>query len=359
MLDQVNIALWSKVDENSFGQEHDRISYSKLSSVEHDLQLQEDKTSNNSRVIKRAIRIARGFNYTDEVGFNLDSGLVNLKGGGEKEDVIVIDSDNEGNKKPPAKKYAMPPNNTTTIANPVLPNNVTNNNNNNNNNQVAASYNNVDTNQYYYQLANSQSQYGNNITWGLGTNVGVGRTSNNPAVLPNNTNNNKRNYQQMLEHYQQLEQTHQQYQRQLADINHDIDLLSRKNTRIKSPPDEERPTDTQYYQQLNIKLQERSRELAILQHSRELAILQQENEERQKKLFNIKLQDRSRELAILQHQNNAVQAASAAQGGIVPAKKQSVCPLPREKPSYVQDPPSQLHNDAIQSVAILVQQEVS
>ena len=323
MLDQLNIALWSKVDVNSLGQEHDRITCSKLSSVEQELQLQEDKTSNNdnSRVIKRANRIAAlEFDYTDKVGFNLDSGLVNLKGGGEEED---DSSEDEGNKKPPAKKYAVPPNITTTIvANPVLPNNVTNNNNNN---QVAASSNNVDTNQYYYQIANSQSQYGNNITWGLGKNVGVGRTSNNPAVLPNHTNNNKRNYQQMLEHYQQLEQTHQQYQRQLADINHDIDLLSRKNTRIKlAPPAEERLTDTQYYQQLNIKLQ-----------------------------------DRSRELAILQHQNNAVQAASAAQGGIVPAKKQSVCPLPREKPSYVQDPPSQLHNDAIQSVAILAQQEVS
>ena len=249
MLDQLNIALWSKVDVNSLGQEHDRITCSKLSSVEQELQLQEDKTSNNSRVIKRANRIAAlEFDYTDKVGFNLDSGLVNLKGGGEEEDVIVIDSDDEGNKKPPAKKYAMPPNITTTIvANPVLPNNVTNNN------QVAASSNNVDTNQYYYQIANSQSQYGNNITWG---NVGVGRTSthnnipadripsikkfacpqcskmfltqpgldyhvknthgdgsiistpqqfsyyltNNPAVLPNHTNNNKRNYQQMLLH---------------------------------------------------------------------------------------------------------------------------------------------------------------
>ena len=57
-----------------------------------------------SHIFERANRIARAANYTDTFGFNLDNGLVNLKGGGEKEDVIVIDSDDESDKKPPAKE---------------------------------------------------------------------------------------------------------------------------------------------------------------------------------------------------------------------------------------------------------------
>jgi len=91
MLDEVNIARRSKVDENTVGLdtvglEHDRITGSKLSSVEQELQLQKDKTSNTSHVIERAIRIALEFDYTDKVGF---------KDGGVLQKILKCDSDTD------------------------------------------------------------------------------------------------------------------------------------------------------------------------------------------------------------------------------------------------------------------------